>query len=494
MTTKLTASGRYQDVVEHDPLSAQDRLFLLCETGNAHMHVGAALIFDRGPLSKPAGSVDFERIRRHVAARLKDIPRYRQRLSFAPLKSRPHWVDDELFDLDHHVRHLRLPHPGSELQLKHLCGHLFSQRLDRDRPLWELFVIEGLRDSGFALVAKTHHCMVDGIGGAQLLAALLDPVPTSPSEQPQPWLPKPPPSTRNVLQLELSRQVAQSITLGKQLSNIVQAPGETATRLGEQVIGVSQFLGTGLWPAPDCALNGHIGAQRRFEWLVLDLADIKQVKEKFGATVNDVVMATIAGGLRQFLQGRRGTPRPTHVRTLVPVNVREEVDGTLGNHVSALLVTLPLGITDPRRRLMTIAARMRAAKASKQADAGKTLAGAAVPLLALLMRFAERLKSFNLVVTNVPGPPVPLFLAGASLRHVFPQVPLFVNQGLGIALFSYAGKLYWGLNADRDSLPDIAELKDALLHSFDELHSLTRRTPRAKGNVLPWTPRVKAAS
>jgi WS/DGAT/MGAT family acyltransferase len=478
---------------EFDPLSAQDRLFLLCETGSAHMHVGAALVFDRGPLSQPSGGIDFERIRRHVAARLKDIPRYRQRVSFTPLKSRPHWVDDETFDVHRHVHHLRVPHPGSETQLKQLCGQLFSKRLDRNRPLWELFVIEGVEKNRFALVAKTHHCMVDGIGGAQLLAALLDPMPDGACDEPQPWLPRPQLSAREVLQLELSRQLAQSFSLGKQLGGMVRAPGHSAARLGEQVFGLSQFLGSGLWPAPECILNRNIGAQRRFEWLSLDLDDVARIKQKFGATVNDVVMATIAGGLRRFLQGR-SAPRPTQLRALVPVNMRQAADGSLGNHVSALLVPLPLGISDPRRRLVNVAARMRSAKASRQAEAAKMLSGAAVPLLAAFMRFADRLKSFNLVVTNVPGPPIPLYLAGAPLRQVFPQVPLFINQGLGIALFSYAGKLHWGLNADSDLLPDVAELKDLLLTSFNELLSLTRRPARAKGNVLAWPTQIKAAS
>jgi WS/DGAT/MGAT family acyltransferase len=493
MTMTPIAPANQSRVAEFQPLSAQDRLFLLCETGSAHMHVGAALVFDRGPLSQTGGSINFERIRRHVAARLKDIPRYRQRLSFAPLKSRPHWVDDNAFDLNHHVRHLRVPHPGTDAQLKQLCGQLFSQRLDRDRPLWELFVIEGLEHGRFALVAKTHHCMVDGIGGTQLMAALLDPIATRDDDEPQTWLPRPQPSTKEVLQLELSR-LAQSFSWGKQLRGMVQTPGDSAARLSEQVFGLSQFLGNGLWPAPDCILNRSISAQRRFEWLTVNLDDVKRVKAKFGATVNDVVMATIAGALRRFLQGRPGTPRPTQLRTLVPVNVRQGTDEQLGNHVAALLVPLPLGISDPRRRLMSVAARMRSAKTSRQAEAAKMLSGAAVPLLATLMRFADRLKSFNLVVTNVPGPPIPLYLAGAPLREIFPQVPLFLNQGLGIALFSYAGKLHWGLNADHDLLPDVAALKEALLDSFNELLALTQRPKRAKSNVVPWPGRVKAAS
>lgn len=494
MTSNTFASAPLKDAVALDPLSAQDRLFLLAETKNSPMHVGAALVFDGGPLSTPAGSVDFARVRRHIAARLNAVPRYRQRVEFTPLRSRPHWVDAERFDIDHHVRHLRLPHPGTEAQLKQLCGQLFSEQLDRDRPLWELYVIEGLKGGRFALVAKTHHCLVDGIGGVHLLAALLDPVAEYREERPEPWSPRRPPSARDALQLELRHQLDRSLALGRQLRGWAQAPAASTRKLGEQVLGVSQLLGTSLWPASECVLNRPIGAQRRFEWLTLELADVKQVKEKFGATINDVVLATIAGAMRQFLRGRPGSPRPTDLRTLVPVNMRQTADDGLGNHISALLVSLPLGITDPRRRLLRIAGRMRAVKATKQAQAGQIVAGTGVPLLATLMRFADRLKAFNLVVTNVPGPPIPLYLAGAPLAEMFPQVPLFLNQGLGIALFSYAGKLYWGLNADRDVLPDIADLKRALLDSFDELHALTeRRRPRRKSNVLTWAPRAQAS-
>jgi WS/DGAT/MGAT family acyltransferase len=214
---------------------------------------------------------------------------------------------------------------------------------------------------------------------------------------------------------------------------------------------------------------------------------VKQVKQQFGVTINDVVMATIAGAMSQFLRRLAGMRRPPDLRTLVPVNMRREVDGDFGNHVSACLVSLPLGIAAPRRRLLRVAARMRAVKESSQSEAAHAFASTGVPLLGVLMRFADRFNSFNLVVTNVPGPPTPLYLAGAPLEQVFPQVPLFRNQGLGIALFSYAGKLYWGLNGDRDLLPDLPALKRALLDSFDELHALTRRAgPRRKSNVLAW--------
>lgn len=492
MTSMTSDSGRNGDV-EFQPLSGQDRLFLLSETTNAHMHVGAALLLDAGPLAKVGRGIDFPRIRHHIASRLRHIPRYRQRISYYPLPSRPHWVDDERFDLDHHVRHVRLPHPGNERQLKDLCGQLLSQKLDRGRPLWEVVVVEGVQGGRFALVAKTHHCLTDGIGGVNLLAALLDASALCTREAVDPWSPQPPPTARDILRLEATRRLERSLDLGTQLRTWAQAPGASVNRLAEQVAGISQFIGTGLSPAPDCPLNRPIGAQRRFECLSFDLDEVKAVKHCLGGTVNDVVLATVAGALRTFLKRHRGERRLADLRALVPVNTRTENEsGALGNHVSAYFVSLPVAVANPRRRYQAAVERMRSVKASKQGVGGQILAGTGVPLLATLMRFADRLRSFNVVVTNVPGPPADLYLAGARLQSVFPVVPLFVNQGLGIALFSYAGKLHWGLNADRDVLPDIAAFTVALANAFKDLQLACKPASSAKrSDANAWPRRLR---
>ena len=492
MTTTKTDFTSHGPSADFEPLSTQDRLFLLSETESTHMHVGVALLIDAGPLAKRNAGVAFDRIKRHIASRLSQVPRYRQRISFAPLHSLPHWVDDERFDIDHHVRHVRLPQPGNEAQLKQLCGQFFSQRLDHERPLWEVLVVEGLGQDQFALVAKTHHCLVDGIGGVNLLAALLDPHAEVAHPRPDRWAPKPPPTAAEVFRLEIAHQIEQSRHLGNQLRDWMQTPRATVGKLGEQVLGMSQFLSNGLWPAPDCVLNQPIGAQRRFEWLTFSLDDVKAVKQALGGTINDVVLATVAGALRGFLRQHRRTSCPAELRALVPVNMRQPNEAeALGNHISALLVGLPVSICDPQRRYLAVVDRMQQAKASKQAVGGQALAGASAPLLATLMRFADRLKTFNVVVTNVPGPPIPLYLAGARVSTVFPQVPLFVNQGLGIALFSYAGNLHWGLIADRHVVPDIVALKTAVVRSFDELREAAGRKPTMmKTNVLTWAPRA----
>jgi WS/DGAT/MGAT family acyltransferase len=295
-----------------------------------------------------------------------------------------------------------------------------------------------------------------------------------------------------VLRLEAIRGLEGSLGLGTQLRGWARSPAESAGRLAERVAGLSQFLGTGLSPAPDCPLNQPIGAQRRFEWLSLDLNEVKAVKNALGGTVNDVVLATVAGALRSFFKGHRHERQVADLRALVPINMRSENEaGDLGNHVSAYLVSLPVSVANPRRRYEAARQRMQSVKASRQAVGGQILAGAGVPLLATLMRFADRLKTFNVVVTNVPGPPLDLYLAGAHLESVFPVVPLFVNQGLGIALFSYAGKLHFGLNADRDVLPDVADFARALAQSFNELRQACRQTSRAS-EVTAWPRRLHA--
>jgi WS/DGAT/MGAT family acyltransferase len=491
--TNMASFGPHKGV-DFEPLSAQDQLFLLSETDHTHMHVGAVLIFESGALAAVSRGVRFERIRAHIASRLGRVPRYRQRLSFYPLASRPHWVDDDRFDLGHHVRHLRLPQPGTEAQLKNLCSQLLSQRLDRNRPLWEIAVIEGLRGGRFAMVAKTHHCLVDGIGGVNLLSAILDPDPASACERAMPWSPKPPLSAADVLRFELSRRVEQSMRWGSRLRSWAQSPREMTGTLGERALGIGQFLGASLLPAPDCSFNQPIGAQRRFEWWSVGLDEVKAIKNRFEGTVNDVVLATVAGALRRFLL-RRGERELSDLRALVPVNVRTADEaGALGNHVSAYFVSLPVTARDPVARFRLTAERMRAIKSSKQAIGARILSGAAVPLLSMLMRFADRVKAFNLIVTNVPGPPIPLYLAGSRLHGIFPLAPLFVNQGLGVALFSYAGRLYWGLNADRDVLADVVDFRKALAGEFADLLRASRSEKyelRAPGTGLRFPPLAK---
>ncbi|TMA39389.1 MAG: wax ester/triacylglycerol synthase family O-acyltransferase, partial [Deltaproteobacteria bacterium] len=319
----------------YERLSAQDSSFLVFEDQNTHMHLGGIAIFDAGPLATPDGGVNIERIRRHVASRLHWIPRYRQRIAYIPLERHPVWVDDDHFNLSYHVRHTSLPRPGDEEQLKRLAGRVMSQRLDRRRPLWEIWIVEGLEGGRFAMVTKTHHCMVDGVAAVDLNAILLSPTPEYPQEDATPWVPRPAPGPLTLLRDEALRQIRRPLALGRWLGSTLQAPDVAPGRVAERVSAAWQTISAGLRGAARTPLNAPIGPHRRFDWLTLDLGEVKGVKERFGGTVNDVVLATVAGGVRRFLRKRRVSLEGMDYRIVVPVSVRSEDErGRLTNRAS----------------------------------------------------------------------------------------------------------------------------------------------------------------
>jgi len=458
----------------YERFSAQDSSFLVFEDQNTHMHLGGIAIFDAGPLATPDGGVNIERIRRHVASRLHWIPRYRQRIAYIPLERHPVWVDDDHFNLSYHVRHTSLPRPGDEEQLKRLAGRVMSQRLDRRRPLWEIWIVEGLEGGRFAMVTKTHHCMVDGVAAVDLNAILLSPTPEYPQEDASPWVPRPAPGPLTLLRDEALRQIRRPLALGRWLGSTLQAPDVAPGRVAERVSAAWQTISAGLRGAARTPLNAPIGPHRRFDWLTLDLGEVKGVKERFGGTVNDVVLATVAGGVRRFLRKRRVSLEGMDYRIVVPVSVRSEDErGRLTNRASGWLMSLPIQERDPRRRLARIRQTTAHLKETNQALGVELLTQLAewggAALITLGTRFASRLAPYNLIVTNIPGPQVPLYMLGAPLRGGYPTVPLFENQGLGVATFSYAGKLCWGFNADWDLVPDLHDFVEAIGDSFQEL-------------------------
>jgi len=458
----------------YERFSAQDSSFLIFEDPNTHMHLGGIAIFDAGPLATPAGGVDIERIRRHVESRLHWIPRYRQRVAYIPLERHPVWVDDDHFNLSYHVRHTSLPRPGDEEQLKRLTGRIMSQRLDRRRPLWEIWIVEGLEGGRFAMISKTHHCMVDGVAAVDLLSVLLSPIPEHPMEEAPAWVPRPSPTPLALLRDEALRQVQRPIGLARWLGSTLRRPEVAPERVFERVAAAWETINAGLRGAARTPLNQPIGPHRRFDWLTLDLGEVKGVKERFGGTVNDVVLAAVAGAVRRFLRKRRVTLERMDYRIVVPVSVRSEDErGRLTNRASGWLMSLPIQEHDPRRRLVKIRETTKRLKDSNQARGVELLtqlaewAGAAV--ITLGTRLASRLAPYNLIVTNIPGPQVPLYMLGAALLGGYPTVPLFENQGLGVATFSYAGKLCWGFNADWDLVPDLHDFVAAIDDSFHEL-------------------------
>jgi diacylglycerol O-acyltransferase len=458
----------------YEPLSTSDRPFLVFESGNCHMHLGGTTIFETGPLATPGGGVDADRIRTRIASRLHLIPRYRQHLAWVPVEQSPVWVDDEHFNIFYHVRHTAVPRPGSERQLKQLAARIMSQPLDRSRPLWEVWIVEGLEGDRFALLLKTHHAIADGISGVDLLTVLLSSTPDELIEEPPQWHPRPNPSPRELVRAEWLRRLRAPLGAWSAARALIEGGAQVRDRIAQGLAAVWELAGAGLRFPTETPINQPVGPHRRLDWLALELADVKAVKNRLGGTVNDVVLATVSGAVRRFLHRRGVDVRQLVYKVAVPVSVRSEDErGTYSNRASAWLAQLPIGERDPLRRYRAIKRTTAHLKASRQelgADVlGQVAEMAGAAFLTLGVRLVSRLAPYNLIVTNIPGPSFPLYLLGARLIAGYPLVPLFERQGVGIALFSYEGRLFWGLNADWDQVPDLGDFVEALRASFLEL-------------------------
>lgn len=459
----------------YDRLSAQDATFLDLETPSHHMHIAATLVFSSGPLRTPDGGVDIERIREYIGSRLHLLPRYRQRLARIPVENHPVWVDDPHFNLTYHVRHTALPLPGDAAQLKELSGRVLSQPLDRERPLWEIWVVEGL-DGGerFALVQKVHHCMIDGVSGVDLMAILMSPDADAVTAPAPAWVPRPVPSGIEMLTGDLARRLSNALEAVRAAPEALRDPFALVGRIREGAQALGETLGAGMHSTSETPINQTLGPHRKFDWLAMDLARVKRVKKSLGGTVNDVVLATVAGALRRFLRVRRLDPDQLEIRASVPVSVRSDDEkGTLGNRIALFMADLPVDEADPVVRLDRVHETMAELKQSKQAMGAEVLAAVSdwtsATLLSLAVRGAARGRPYNLVVINVPGPQLPIYLLGARVEACYPVVNLLPNQGLGVALFSYAGTLFWGFTADLDQLPDLGAFVEAVDESFREL-------------------------
>jgi diacylglycerol O-acyltransferase len=464
----------------YERLGAQDKTFLDLERPNEPQHIAAITVFEAGRLARPDGGVDSERVRAYIASRLHRLPRYRQRLAWIPVERHPVWVDDPHFQIDYHVRHTALPRPGDERQLKRLAGRLVSQPLDRERPLWELWLVEGLEGGKrFAIVQKVHHCMIDGISGVDLMAILLSPDADAELEPSPPFEPRPPPGALDLLAGEVGRRVTSLVGALGRTPSALRAPATLAERVREGVAAVSETLSAGLRPASETPINQPLGPHRRVDWRDLELSRVKAVKDRLGGTVNDVVLATVAGALRHFLALRRLDVDALRIRANVPVSLRARDErGTLGNRIALFMAELPVDEPDPLRRLERVRETMARLKSSRQAMGAEVLAAVSewtsATLLSLAVRGAARARPYNMVVTNVPGPQIPLYMLGARMERCYPVVNLQPQQGLGVGLFSYAGTLGIGLTADPDQVPDLYVFADAMGKSFEELERLAR--------------------
>jgi diacylglycerol O-acyltransferase len=464
-----------------DRLTAIDASFLHQEGPTSHMHVGALALFEGPP---PA----FTEVLDALRGRLHLVPRYRQKLSVPPAGTgRPLWVDDPSFNIEYHVRHTALPRPGSEDQLLRLAGRIFSQQLDRSKPLWEVWMVEGLREGGFSLITKTHHALIDGVAGVDIAQVIFDlgPVPTEVPHPDEPWQPEPEPSSAEVLAAGAMGLLRTGARTAAAAASLAARPGEALRSARTALEGLGEVAWAGLNPAPETPLNVEIGPHRRFRVVRNDLADFKAVKNAFGGTVNDVVLAVVSGALRSWLQSRGVRTEGLELRALVPVSIRSQDErGTTGNRLAAMRGPLPVYIEDPVARLRTVKASMDGLKESKQAVGAEVLASvqnfAPPTILAQASRLNFSTRLFNLLVTNVPGPQFPLYLRGRQLLDVFPIAFLPKDHALAIAIMSYNGRMNFGLLGDYDALPDIDVIADGIRASLAELLTLARGRERER--------------
>jgi diacylglycerol O-acyltransferase / wax synthase len=434
-----------------DRLSGLDTSFLHLERAGAHMHVASTMIFEGPP-------PDQEEFREHIRSRLHLVPRFRQKLRFVPLgQGRPVWVDDPYLNMEYHVRRTALPAPGSDEQLRNLAARIFSQQLDRSKPLWELWLVEGLHDGRFAIIGKSHHALVDGVSGVDITTVLFDldrepkgPVPSSP-----PWLARPEPTDAHLL----ADAMRERLTSPKEIVRGVRAALRGPRQVLRGLRDTSKIVRAGI-AAPHSVFNAEIGPHRRFAMTQTGLDDLKRVKDAYGGTVNDVILSTVAGALGKYLRARGHDTEGLELRAMVPVSVRAtEEHGALGNRITAMMAPLPVWCEDPVERLHVVTEEMGDLKSSGQAVGAEILtkltdfAPGTIASQAARLQPAQRF--FNLVVTNVPGPQFPLYVLGRQMESIFPMVPLAQRQALCVGIMSYNGQVNYGLVGDYDAMADL---------------------------------------
>jgi diacylglycerol O-acyltransferase len=484
---------------EHlDRLTSIDASFLHQEGPESHMHIGAVLLFE-GPPPEFADLLD------HIRGRLHLVPRYRQKLATPPLDTgRPLWIDDPNFNLEYHVRHAALPSPGTESHLLQLAARIASQQLDRAKPLWECWLVEGMADDHFALIMKTHHSLVDGISGVDLATVLFDLTPDGapPSDlELEPWRAAPEPSPAELVLAGVRGFVTTTAEIATRAVAAAAQPTRTLSAVRDVAEGVGEIVWAGLNPAPETPLNVPIGPHRRFAIVRQQLSDYKLVKDSLGGTVNDVLLTVVSGALAGWLRSRGIRTEGLELRALVPVSVRTKVQrGELGNRLTVMRGPLPVYIADPVARLRFVKEAMDGLKDSKQAVGAATLASvnnlAPPTILAQASRLNFSTRLFNLLVTNVPGPQLPLYVLGRQLVDVFPIAFLPSNHALAIAIMSYDGGIDYGLLGDYDALPDIDVIAEGIEDGLGELLEAARgksrpgarrraKAPSAKRDALP---------
>jgi WS/DGAT/MGAT family acyltransferase len=461
--------------VSGDRLSGLDASFLHMERAGAHMHVASVSIFE-GPSPRHAAFRD------HIESRLHLVPRFRQKLRFVPFdQGRPVWVDDPFLNLDYHVRHTALPAPGSEEQLRNLAARIFSQQLDRTKPLWELWLVEGLDGGRFAIVGKSHHALVDGVSGVDITTVLFD-VEAEPETQPvrpPKWAPRPEPSDLELLGEALRERATSPREIVRGVRAALRGPRQVLRGLG----ATGKMLGVAT-KAPQAPFNVEIGPHRRIVFVRADLDDFKRVKDAHGGTVNDVVLSVVTGALGNYLRARGHDTEDLELRAMVPVSVRaDEERGALGNRISAMMAPLPVWCEDPVQRLHLVSETMGDLKGSGQAVGAEILTRltdfAPTTIASQAARLQPAQRFFNLVVTNVPGPQFPLYVLGRRMESIFPLVPLARRQALCVGIMSYDGQIDFGLVGDLDAMADLESFGLDLEGAVGE--AVATAPPRAEG-------------
>jgi diacylglycerol O-acyltransferase len=448
-------------------LGVLDEIFLHLEGPSTHMHVGGIALFE-------GDAPDYDDVLRMIEGRLQYVPRFRQKLATVPLGlGRPVWVDDPHFNLEYHVRHTALPAPGSRAKLNRLVSRIMSQQLDRAKPLWEIWFAEGLAGNRFALISKTHHSLVDGISGTDIMSVLLDPSAEPPEIERDDWRPDLGPGADQLMVEAMRERLTSPGELLRSVQSAASDPAKLPGRLLEALRAVAEWMGSG-FAAPASSLNRPIGPHRRFETVSVPLDDLKRIKNAFGGTVNDVVLTVVSGGLRRLLQGRGEQVDDLELRAMVPVSVRADHQrGSLGNMIANVWAVLPIYEPDPRERLHVISESMIDLKRSDQAVGAQVLTSlgefAPPTIVAQASRVVARQRAFNLVITNVPGPQIPLYTLGREMLEVYPVLPLSGNTTLGVALLSYNGSVGFGLLGDFETTSDIGELAEGIEKSVAEL-------------------------
>lgn len=502
----------------YEPLSAVDAAFLAVEDHRAHMHIGSCSILDAAPLTRPEGGLDIARIRSFVESQLFRFPRFRQHLAYVPLTGAPVWIDAAKFNLVYHVRHTALPFPGDERKLKDLMGRIMSQHLERQKPLWEMWFVEGLEGNRFALITKIHHALADGISGVDLISALIVPDPNYRPEPAPTWMPRQPPSGWELL----SDQAVRGVTLP--LKALVEAatsrdepaaprqragdfshesgsgdatstPDNTRSSIGKLLDAAAAAMST----TDATPINVDIGPYRRFDWTKVDFEVIREIRTALGGKMNDVVLCVVSGAVGKFLKRRGVNVRGLDFNAMVPVSLRQAGEkGALGNRITQILTRLPIDVPDPLVRLQRVIEITSELKHSGQAEGGEAFTALieylAAPVAAALARSASRHSFGNMVVTNVPGPSVPTYFLGAQLLEPYPLVPLAPTQALNVAVLSYNKVLHWGINADWDAVPDIADFTALINEEIATLRRIAHAQATARGHAAEHGPDAEAAT